>query len=310
MIHATLQQLRLFDAVARHKSITRAAEDVHLTQPAVSIQIKRLEEKIGMPLLEHIGKAMHLTTAGEEVFAACQDILERMSALESDLDDLRGEVAGPLNVTVVSSAKYFLPHLLGNFVKRYPKVEPRLQITNRAKLLGAINANEGDVFIMGKPPEELPVAEHPFLENVLVFVAPPDHPLVGKKNIELERVLDERIVGREPGSGTRKAVEQIFAEEDLKIAPYIELASAEAIKQGVLGGLGIAVLSLHSLHLELDAGVLAVLDVKGFPLRRRWYAAHREGKHLSRAARTFLSYLQEEGEDEVSHVMSNALGRV
>ena len=304
MFHATLQQLRLFAAVARYKSFTRAAENVHLTQPAVSIQVKRLEEKIGMPLLEQMGKTLHLTVAGEEVFDACKDVLQRLGELETALDDLRGEVAGPLNVTVVSSAKYFLPHLLGSFVRRYPKIEPRLKITNRANVLSSLAANESDLYVMGQPPEELPVIEYPFLENVLVVVARPDHPLAGEKAITLERVAEERFVGRETGSGTRKAVEQMFAEKNLKIVPYIEFASAEAIKQGVIGGLGIAVLSLHSLHFELDAGALVVLDVTGFPLRRRWYAAHRKGKRLSRAAQTFLSYLQEEGEDEIAHLLT------
>lgn len=304
MLHATFQQLRLFAAVARHKSFTRAAEEVHLTQPAVSIQIKRLEDRIGMPLIEHMGKRLHLTVAGEEVYDACRNILQRLGELETTLDDLRGEVSGPLTVTVVSSAKYFLPHLLGQFVRRYPKVEPRLRITNRAKLLSDINANEGDLFIMGQPPESLPVVEYPFLENVLVVVARPDHVLAGSSAITLERLAAERFVGRESGSGTRKAVEDMFAEQGLSVTPYIELASAEAIKQGVVGGLGIAVLSLHSLRLELNAGELVVLDVTGFPLRRRWYAAHRKGKHLSRAAQTFLDYLQEEGEDEVAHLQT------
>jgi len=197
-----------------------------------------------------------------------------------------------------------LPHLLGSFVRCYPKAEPRLKITNRANVLSSLAANESDLYVMGQPPEELPVIEYPFLENVLVVVARPDHPLAGETSITLERIAEERFVGRETGSGTRKAVEQMFAEKNLKIAPYIELASAEAIKQGVIGGLGIAVLSLHSLHFELDAGALVILDVTGFPLRRRWYAVHRKGKRLSRAAQTFLTYLEEEGEQEVAHLLT------
>lgn len=302
MFHATLQQLRLFASVARHKSYTRAAEEVHLTQPAVSIQVKRLEEKIGMPLLEQMGKRLHLTTAGEEVYDACRDVLQRLDDLEIALNDLQGEIAGPITVTVVSSAKYFLPHLLGEFVRRHPKVEPRLRVTNRAKLMANINANEGDLFIMGLPPAELPVDEYPVLDNVLAVVARPDHPLAGQSDISLAQLADERFVGRESGSGTRKAVEEVFGKQGLEVKPYIELASAEAIKQGVIGGLGIAVLSLHSLRLELDAGELVILDVQGFPLRRRWYAAHRKGKRLSRAVQAFLDYLQAEGEEEVAHL--------
>ena len=304
MIHATLQQLRLFAAVAEHKSVTRAAEAVHLTQPAVSIQIKRLEGKIGMPLIEHIGKELHLTVPGEEVFDAAKDVLERLSDLETTLNDLRGEVAGPLNIHVVSSGKYFMPHLLGSFVRRYPKVEPRLEITNRASLLSSLAKNQSDLYIMGQPPEEVSVIEYPFLENILVVVARPDHPLAGKKRISLARIAEERFVGRESGSGTRKAMEKLFRDKGLDISAYIELDSAEGIKQGVIGGLGIGVLSKHSLRLELDAGELVVLDVAGFPLRRRWYVSHREGKRLSRAAQLFLQYLQEEGEEEVAHLLA------
>jgi LysR family transcriptional regulator, low CO2-responsive transcriptional regulator len=304
MFHATLQQLRLFAAVAEQKSVTRAAEKVHLTQPAVSIQIKRLEAKVGMPLIEHIGKELHLTVAGEEVFDAAKDVLERLSDLETSLNDLRGEVAGPLNIHVVSSGKYFLPHLMGSFVRRYPKVEPRLEINNRADLLSSLAKNQSDLYIMGQPPEGVPVVEYPFLENILVVVARPDHPLAGKKKIPLAKIAKERFVGRESGSGTRKAVEKLFNQKGLSIEAYIELDSAEGIKQGVIGGLGIGVLSKHSLRLELDAGELVVLNVAGFPLRRRWYVSHREGKRLSRAAQLFLQYLQEEGEEEVADLLA------
>ena len=304
MFQATLQQLRLFAAVAEHKSVTRAAEEVHLTQPAVSIQIKRLEAKVGIPLIEHIGKELHLTVAGEEVFEAAKDVLDRLSDLETRLNDLRGEVAGPLNVHVVSSGKYFMPQLLGSFVRRYPKVEPRLQITNRASLLASLAKNQSDLYIMGQPPEGVSVAEYPFLENILVVVARPDHPLAGNRKIPLAQLAKERFVGRESGSGTRKAVEKLFCDKGLDISPYIELDSAEGIKQGVMGGLGIGVLSKHSLRLELEAGELVVLDVAGFPLRRRWYVSHRQGKRLSRAAQLFLKYLQEEGEEEVAHLLA------
>ncbi len=304
MFHATLQQLRLFAAVAEHRSVTRAAAEVHLTQPAVSIQVKRLEAKVGMPLIEHVGKELHLTVAGEEVFDAAKDVLERLSDLETSLNDLRGEIAGPLNVHVVSSGKYFMPQLLGSFVRRYPKVEPRLQITNRASLLASLAKNQSDLYIMGQPPEGVSVAEYPFLENILVVVARPDHPLAGKKQIPLAQIARERFVGRESGSGTRKAVEKLFHDKGLDVTAYIELDSAEGIKQGVMGGLGIGVLSKHSLRLELEAGELVVLDVAGFPLRRRWYVSHRAGKRLSRAAQLFLQYLREEGEAEVTHLLA------
>ena len=303
-ITPTLQQMRLFAAVAREKSITRAAETVNLTQPSVSMQVRALEEKVGTKLTEQVGKQIHLTAAGDIVHAACRDVLARIDEMQTDLENLRGEVAGPLNVAVVSSAKYFLPQLLGSFTRRYPTVEPRLQITNRANLLNRLNGNEDDLYVMGLIPREYPVIRRPFLENVIVVVARPDNPLAGAQNIPLERIAREPFIRREPGSGTRQAVQRLFEARDLTIETHIELDDSEAIKQGVISGLGIAFLSLHALRHELAAGELIVLDVEGFPLRRRWYAVHREGKHLSNAAQAFLDYLLNEGEAQVAHLLS------
>lgn len=305
MLHSSLQQLRLFEATARLKSITRAAEEKHLTQPAVSIQMKKLEEAVGMPLFEMVGRQLHLTVAGHELYGACRDVLQRLADLDATLTDLHGEVTGPINLVVVSSAKYFLPYLLGSFIARYPKVEPRLQVTNRARLLERLDANEDHLYVMGQVPEDLPVVEYPFLENILVPVARPDHPLARQKNIPLRTLAEQRLIGREPGSGTRKVVEELFAKAGLKASPYMELAGADEIKHGVMAGLGLAVLSLHSLRLELAAKKLVVLDVDKFPLRRRWYAVHRKGKRLSLAAQTFLDYLQQEGEQEIEHLLTH-----
>lgn len=305
MIRATLQQLRVFQAVAEHRSFTKAAEEIHLTQPGVSIQVKRLEEILDVSLFEKMGNQIYLTAEGQELLETCHDLFERLALFEEKLKELSGDVAGSINVCVISSAKYFMPFLLGNFLRRHPKVEPRLKVTNRANLLARLAANEDDLYITGLVPEDIPVIEHPFLENVLVVVAHPTHPLASKKGISLKQISGERFVGREPGSGTRKAVEELFQKNDLTVKPYIELSSSEAIKQGVMAGLGLAVLSLHSLSLEIAANKLVVLDVKGFPLRRRWYAVHRKGKRLSRAAQTFLDYLQEEGEQEVHHLLSD-----
>lgn len=304
MIPPTLQQMRLFEAVARLKSFTRAAEEVNLTQPSVSMQVKAMEEKIGLPLTEQIGKSLHLTTAGAEVYGACVDVLARLRELETGLDDLRGEVAGPLNVAVVSSAKYFLPHLLGAFVRRYPKVVPHLEITNRATLLERLSRNADDLYIMGLAPEQYAVERDLFLENIIVPVARADHPLAGQRRIPMTQLAQAQAIGREQGSGTRGAVERMFADKGVDLNFQIVLDDTEAIKQGVIGGLGIAFLSLHALRLELDHGAVAVLDVEGFPLRRSWYAVHRQGKRLSKAASVFREYLLEEGEDEVAHLLN------
>lgn len=303
MYHPTFQQMRLFAAVSRHRSFTRAADEVHLTQPTVSMQVKRLEEKIGQKLTEQIGRELHLTAAGELVRAACTDILGRLEDLETSLADLQGAVAGPLNVCVVSTAKYFLPQLLGSFTRRYPRVEPRLQITNRQTLLERLSRNEDDLYVTGQVPSEYAVDSDPFLENVIVVVAHPSNPLTRERNIPFERLAREHLIRREPGSGTRKAVQRLFDAQGVALDHHMELDDNEAIKQGVISGLGVAFLSLHSLRLELAAGEIATLDVAGFPLRRRWYAVHRRGKHLSNAARAFLDYLLQEGEDEVAHLL-------
>ncbi len=294
VIAPTLQQMRLFESVARHGSITRAAEEAHLSQPSVSMQVRSLEEKIGLPLTEQHGKALHLTYAGEVVAAASRDILGRLGEMQATIEDMHREVAGPLSIAVVSTAKYFLPQLLGDFKRRFPRVEPRLQIANRETLLERIAANADDLYIMGQTPEEEAVIAEPFLENVIVFAARPDHPLVGQANIPLARLAGEDIIHREPGSGTRQAVDKLCQASGVELATHMEFDDSEAIKQGVISGLGIAYLSLHALRLELAAGEIVVLDVEGFPLRRRWYAVHRRSKHLTNAAQGFLDFLKEE----------------
>jgi DNA-binding transcriptional LysR family regulator len=292
MIRATLQQLRLFEAVAHHGSFTRAAEAIHLTQPAISIQIKRLEDRLGVSLFEQMGKKIYLTAAGKELYTTCQDVFERLTAFEGKLDELRGEVAGPLNLAAVTTAKYFLPHYLGAFLRRYPKVLPQLKASNRARILERMEANEDDIYIMATLPENIDMEAHPFLNDELVMFAHPDHPLAKQKKIPLEELLRHRFIAREPGSGIRLTFERLLAENELKVKPYMELGSGEAIKQAVMSGIGIAMLSTFSLKLELETGRLVLLDVEGLPIKRHWYAVHRRGKHLTPAALKFIEFLQ------------------
>ncbi len=294
-MHLTLQQLRLFQAVVRHGSFTRAAEAMHLTQPAVSIQVKRLEEQAGLPLLEQIGKKIYPTAAGRLVLKHGTAVLDQLETLDQELDSLRGEIKGPLQISVVTTGKYFMPHLLGRFLQQYPGVEPRLKFTNRARVVERLNQNLDDFVVMGQVPPARNLVSHPFLENVLGFVAPADHPLAGRRRIPLKRVLQERFIAREQGSGTRRVVEEMLEKKGIAIEPYMELGSSEAIKQAVIAGIGVAVLSLHGVRLEQEAGRLTVLDVQGFPIRRRWYAVHLEGKQLSLVARTFLDFILAEG---------------
>ena len=290
-MHFTLQQLKLFEAVSRNSSYTRAAEELHLSQPAVSIQIKRLEEQVGMPLFDTVGKKIFTTAAGKAMYAACTDILGRAAELKDTVEELKGEVKGPLQISVVTTAKYFMPHLLGTFLTKYPDVEPKLVFTNRAKVMHRLLNNEDDFVVMGQIPEDEKLETYPFLENILVPVVHPNHPLATQKNIPLEALLDERFLVREVGSGTRLVFDRLLEKKNMKIDPYMELGSSEAIKQGVMAGLGLAILSLHSLRLEQDAQKLVVLDVEGFPIKRRWFAVHLKGKKLSLVARTFHDYI-------------------
>ncbi|MDQ7070231.1 MAG: LysR family transcriptional regulator [Rhodobacterales bacterium] len=287
----TLRQLQIFETVVRLQGYTRAAETLHLSQPTVSMQIRKLSETLDLPLLEQVGRTVHPTAAGREVYKTAREILGGVMALEDLTSELRGVVKGDLSIAVITTATYFMPHLLGSFITRHPDVRPRLTITNRANVLERLKSNQDDLLIMGQVPNEFAVEAFPFIDNEMVVVAPPDHPLLSQKNIPLHQLAKERFLVREPGSGTRMAVDRLFAEHNIEIKPYMELGSAEAIKQGVLAGLGISVLSRRNIDLELANNHIATLDVKHFPLVRRWYAVHLGGKKLSLVARTFLDYI-------------------
>ena len=290
-MHFTLQQLKLFEAVSRNNSYTRAAEELHLTQPAVSIQIKRLEEQCGLPIFESVGKKIFTTTAGKSLLSASVDILSRAEELRNTIEELKGVVKGPLQLSVVTTSKYFMPHLLGTFLNKYPEVEPKLVFTNRARVIQRLYDNEDDFVVMGQTPDDDRLETYPFLENILVPTAHPDHPLANKKKITLEELVKERFLVREEGSGTRLVFDHLLEKNGLNIEPYMELGSGEALKQAVMAGLGLAILSLHSLRLEQAAKKLVVLDVEGFPLKRRWFAVHMKGKKLSLVAQTFHDFI-------------------
>ncbi|HQT26090.1 MAG TPA: LysR family transcriptional regulator [Burkholderiales bacterium] len=294
--HWTLQQLRLFEAVARHKSYTRAAEELNLSQPAVYIQVKRLEESMGLPLIEQMGKKLLITRAGEFVYEAVVEVLSRLSSLHTSLNDMKGKVAGPLKLAVVTSAKFFMPHILGRFLRIYPDVQPQLTVTNRLRISERLADNLDDFVILGQQiPDALDLTMHPFMENPLVVAAYTDHPMQDRKNIPIAELAGERFLVREPGSGTRGATEELFAEAGLALNPYMELGSGEAIKQAIMAGIGISVVPLASLNLELRYDQIVVLDVENFPLHRTWHAVHLKGKQLGLTAKVFLDFLIEEG---------------
>lgn len=303
--HVTLRQLQIFEAVVRLGGYTRAAKSLHLTQPTVSMQIKKLSESIGHPLLEQIGRHIQPTAAGRDVYSASQDILGRLVTLGDAASEIEGIIKGELRIAVITTAKYFMPHLLGPFITEHPQVKPRLTVTNRSNVLELLKSNEDDLIIMGQVPQELEVQAYPFINNELVVVASPKHPIVNSESITLEQLSQERFLIREKGSGTRQAIDRLFAEQGIKITPYMELGSSEAIKQGVMAGLGVSVLSKHNLRLELPGNHLVILNVNGFPLVRRWYAVHLKNKQLTQVTRTFLDFLL----NESTHILNNSLNK-
>lgn len=290
-MHISLRQLELFASVARNESFSRAAEEMHLTQPAVSVQIKNLEDSVGVPLFEYIGRRFFLTDAGRELFAASNTVFESLGRFEMLVSDMKGLKQGKLKLAVTTTAKYFIPRFLGAFCERYPGVDVALKVTNREGVLARLEGNADDLYVMGQPPEALNVTATPFMENELVAIARRDHPLAKKKRILLTRLAEEPFLMREPTSGTRMALERLLEERGVHVRTRMELGSNEAIKQAVLGGMGVAVLSRHSLVLETHNGEIATLDVQGFPIRRHWYAVHPADRRLSVVAGAFLDFL-------------------
>ncbi len=293
--HISMRQLQVFEASARLSSITRAAEELFLTQPTVSMQIKKLEGNVGLPLFEQVGKRISLTDAGEALYRAAREILEMLGRLEMEVAELKGLKTGQLRLAVVTTAKYFAPRILGKFCKDYPGIDASLEVTNRERLLERMTKNLDDLYIVGRPPESPEYEFEPYMPNPLVTVAPSTHPLAKEHNIPLSRIADEPFIIREKGSGTRKALETHFETHKLKLNIKMELGSNEAIKQAILGGLGIAVLSQHTLGQGIDQTGLTILDVKGFPIQWQWHVGHMRGKRLSVVARTFLEFLRSQG---------------
>ncbi len=296
-MHLTLRQLEVFAAVARHGSYTRAAEELHLSQPAVSMQIRQLEETAGLPLFEKLGKKIHLTQAGREFFHYSQAIGRQLQELDEVVEALKGVQTGRLRISVATTANYFATRLLAAFSQRFPGTTFSLDVTNRKTLLDQLANNETDLVIMGKPPDELDLDATPFMENPLVLIAPPDHPLAGQRGIPLARLQDEVFVARERESGTRIAMERFFEERGVRLRTGMEMTSNSAIKHAVEAGLGLGIVSIHTLELELEAGRLVILDVEGFPIQRHWYLVTSKGKRLPPVAQAFFDFLM--GEDAV-----------
>ena len=297
----TLRQLRIFESVARHSSMSRAAEEMHLTQPAVSMQIKQLEEQIGVPLLEQKGRRLYLTEAGLELRGHAQRFTLQTLELQSAMDQFRGVERGLLRIAVVSTANYFLPPLIAAYTERYPGVRISLQVANRETVLAALADHRTDIAITGEPPDGLDLEAREFMDNPLVVIAHPSHRLAELAHVALGSLREERLVVREPGSGTRAAMERHFTEHQVDYLFGCELSSNEAIKQAVQAGLGLGVVSLQTIELELETKRLVVLPVESFPVMRQWFIVHRRDKRLSASSQAFRDIL-------LSHVARPPIG--
>ena len=289
--HATLRQLQVFESVARQLSFSRAAAELHLTQPAVSMQVKLLEEQAGLPLFERLGKKIFLTEAGTELQEHSRIIAQQLRDADEALAARKGLSQGRLVITMVSTAKYFVPPLLARFLKQHPGVTVKLSANNREVVLKQLAENQVDLAIMGRTPQGMDAVTEPFARHPHVIIAAPDHPLAKKRRIPLARLAEETFLIREPGSGTRGLLERLFAEHNLPLNVSMEMASNETIKQAVQAGMGISLLSLHTVGLELKTHNLAVLDAQGLPIVRDWHVVHLAAKRLSPVAQAFKRFL-------------------
>ncbi len=288
--HTTFRQLEIFEAIARLSSFTRASEELYLTQPTVSMQMKKLTDIVGAPLVEQIGKKVSLTEDGRELAQASREIFAILDRYTMSVAQRRGLEKGKLKLMAITTASYFAPRLLGEFSKLHPGIDVSLRVTNKEQVLASMADNLDDLYLLGTPPEEIDVVAKQIMDNPIVVLAAPNHPLAAKHNLTLADLAQERWVMREAGSGTRKAIERLFHEHGLEIRPRLELGSNEAIKQAILADLGISALSCHALTLH-QPGQFAVLDVKGFPILRHWYAVYPAGRQISLVARAFLDFL-------------------
>lgn len=295
-MNITIRQINVFQAVVRHLSYTDAAAELHLTQPAVFMQIKQLESVVGLPLFETIGKKLFLTAAGTELIRFSRAISQQLEEMQEVFASLQGIERGTLTLSTSGTASPFMSRLLAVFTQRHPAIQLNLDIANRAGLLHHIDANEVDLVIMGRPPDKMDVVAEGFMVNPLVVIAPPDHSLVSRKQIPLPELMQNEFVVREQGSGTRIAMERFFAEHQVALKTSMETASNDSIKHAVSAGLGLGMLSIHMLDLELAAQRIAVLDVEHFPIMRHWYVVYRKGKRLSPVAQAFKDFVVQETE--------------
>ncbi len=296
-MNLTFRQLRLFLALADTGSVSAAARAMHVTQPTASMQLKEITQAVGLPVYEVIHRRVHLTEAGRELARTARAIAGEWEVLQQKFDAMRGLTRGRLKVALVSTAKYFVPRLLGTFCAQHPEIEISLEVLNRDGVVARLRDNLDDLYIMSTPPTDIDLDDTVFMPNPLVLVAQPSHPLVRRKQLPIDELDGERFILRERGSGTRMATDRHFSQLKFRPSLRLELGSNEAIKQAVAGGLGIAVLSRHALEGKAEKDV-AVLDVQGFPIDSRWHVVHPKGKQLSPIATVFREHLLQAAADQ------------
>ena len=292
--HGMLPQLRAFEASARLGSLTKAAEELHMAQATASVQLKKLAETVGLPLFEPAGQHMRLTEAGDRVYAGCVEVFRALSEMERALGALRGVASGPLQLAVPSAARYFAARLLAAFTERNPGIRASLQIHERRILIDRLRRNQDDLWMLVEPPEELEVVAQAIVPNPLVVLAPVQHPLAAEKHVPFARIAAEPFLMREPGSGTRMIVLRLFARHGLAPNIRMELGSDEAIREAIVAGLGVAILSRYTLGLDPALSRLVCLDVEGFPIESYWHFVYPVGKRLSPATRAFMDFTRAE----------------
>lgn len=295
--NATFRQLQVFESIARNGSYTEAAGELHLTQPTLSMQIKKLTSIVGMPLFEQIGKRISLTPVGQELLKTCRSIFASLDEFQMTISDIKGIKKGDLRISGVTTAEYFAPRILGDFCKKYPGINVTLEVTNRRRVLERLEDNRDDIYIVGQTPTGPGIHAIPFLANPLVILASPSHPLANEKNIPVEALARDNFIMREPGCGTYLTMDRMVKDRSVRFRSSMALGSNEAIKQAVIGELGISMLSIYALVHEINTGELVILDVEGFPVNDEWFLCFPEGKKPSVVTEVFTEYMLNEGRE-------------
>ncbi len=309
LMRMTLRQLQVFNEVCDLRSYSRAAVEMSLTQPAVSLQIRQLEEWVGQPLFEYVGKKLYLTEAAEALQRASRDIFGRLESLDMQLSDLQGSLQGQLKLAVESSAKYFVPHVFAAFKKQHPEVNLSLTVVNRAQVIRRLSDNRDDLVIMSMVPQDMGLEFMPFLNNPIVAVALPDHPLSGQERLRLQDLEGCTLVVREQGSGTRTACEEYFKEKRVHFTQTLEVASSDAQRECVMAGLGVALLTRHAVNMELATGALKELAIDELPLYRSWCIVQAKAKRPSPVAQAFSAFIRAE-RAQISALVERFAGRL